>query len=62
MFRSPRVESRDHEYSESITMYRGEDSGPEFSEEEPEYTDIKVEVSLANKNSTSRSLISKLDI
>ncbi len=44
VYRSPRVESRDHEYSESITMYRGEDSGPEFSEEEPEYTDIKVEV------------------
>eukprot|EP00088_Acartia_fossae_P068079 TRINITY_DN8566_c0_g2_i1.p1 TRINITY_DN8566_c0_g2~~TRINITY_DN8566_c0_g2_i1.p1 ORF type:complete len:458 (-),score=157.34 TRINITY_DN8566_c0_g2_i1:1296-2669(-) len=41
--RSPRVESRDHEYSESITMYRGEDSGPEYSEEEPEYNDIKVE-------------------
>jgi len=49
--RSPRVtkwdcgareEGREHEYNaESITMYRGEDSGPDFSDEEIEYKDVK---------------------
>lgn len=49
--RSPRVtkwdcggrelEARDHEYSESITMYRGEDSGPDYSDEEIEYNNVK---------------------
>ena len=38
-----REEGREHEYNaESITMYRGEDSGPDFSDEEIEYKDVKV--------------------
>ena len=35
-------EPRDHEYGESITIYRAEDSGPDFSDEEIEYKDVKV--------------------
>ena len=30
------------EGKESITIYRGVDSGPEFSDEEIEYKDVKV--------------------
>ena len=33
-------EQRDHEYTESITIYRGE--GSDFSDEEIEYKDVKV--------------------